>query len=164
MVLSFGFLAVLTERVFLSRRDRVQMWAEKEFRNLNRLHAAGVRCPRPLLLKVAPAAMQVPRRRCLFPGLGRTQPPARQGHVLAMEFVGYNGTAAAKLKHAGLDGPGWERAYEESLEIVRALFQARAPPSPPPRPAPCAPLAERCRENMAHRRLRGGGGRRRPAS
>jgi hypothetical protein len=79
-----------------------------------------------------------------------------------MEFVGYNGTAAAKLKHAGLDEPGWESAYEESLGIVRALFQA--PPPPPPRPAPCAPLAERCRGNMAHRRLRGGGGRRRPAS
>ena len=61
MVLWFGVLAGLTERVFLSRRDRVQMWAEKEFRNLNRLHAAGVRCPRPLLLKVAPAAMQVPQ-------------------------------------------------------------------------------------------------------
>ena len=30
---------------------RVRMWAEKEFRNLNRLYTSGVRCPKPLLIK-----------------------------------------------------------------------------------------------------------------
>ncbi|KAJ1479697.1 RIO1 family-domain-containing protein, partial [Baffinella frigidus] len=78
-------------------RKMVKMWAEKEFRNLNRLYTSGVRCPRPLLIK---------------------------SHVLVMEFIGANGTAASKLKHADLDDQGWMDAYEETVAIMRALFQA----------------------------------------
>jgi len=40
---------------------QVKMWAEKEARNLSRMHEAGIRCPKPLLLR---------------------------NHVLAMTFIG----------------------------------------------------------------------------
>ena len=52
-------------------RKMVKLWAEKEFRNLSRLHAAGIRCPQPVHLRL---------------------------HVLVMEFVGLNGVAAPRLK------------------------------------------------------------------
>ena len=32
----------------------VQLWAEKEMRNLRRLQAAGIPCPEPVLLKLGP--------------------------------------------------------------------------------------------------------------
>lgn len=47
------------------------MWAEKELRNLTRLHAAGIRCPKPHLLRM---------------------------HVLVMDFIGQDGVAALRLK------------------------------------------------------------------
>ena len=43
------------------------MWAEKEMRNLRRLEAAGIRCPRVLFLRA---------------------------HILLMEFIGKNGWCA----------------------------------------------------------------------
>jgi hypothetical protein len=50
----------------------VKMWAEKEFRNLNRLQAAGIASPKPVLLRQ---------------------------HVLVMTFIGYSGgIAAPRLK------------------------------------------------------------------
>lgn len=52
-------------------RKMVKMWAEKELRNLARLHAAGIRCPKPLQLRT---------------------------HVLVMEFIGQQGVAALRLK------------------------------------------------------------------
>ena len=52
-------------------RKMVQMWAEKEMRNLARLHAAGIRCPQPLQLRL---------------------------HVLVMDFIGVGGVAALRLK------------------------------------------------------------------
>ena len=33
-------------------RKMVKMWAEKEMRNLARLHAAGIPCPKPLQLRM----------------------------------------------------------------------------------------------------------------
>ena len=52
-------------------RKMVKLWAEKEFRNLSRLKAAGIRCPQPVHLRM---------------------------HVLVMEFVGSHGVAAPRLK------------------------------------------------------------------
>ncbi len=52
-------------------RKMVKLWAEKEFRNLSRLKAAGIRCPAPVHLRM---------------------------HVLVMEFVGTLGVAAPRLK------------------------------------------------------------------
>ena len=49
----------------------VKMWAEKEMRNLARLHSAGIRCPKPVQLRM---------------------------HVLVMDFIGQNSVAAPRLK------------------------------------------------------------------
>lgn len=52
-------------------RKMVKMWAEKEFRNLNRLQQAGIPSPKPALLRQ---------------------------HVLVMDFIGTDGVAAPRLK------------------------------------------------------------------
>lgn len=52
-------------------RKMVKMWAEKEMRNLARLYAAGIRCPKPIQLRM---------------------------HVLVMDFIGLDGVAALRLK------------------------------------------------------------------
>ena len=53
----------------------VQVWAEKELRNLKRLQVAGIPSPRPIMLK---------------------------SHVLLMTFIGTNGSASPRLKDATL--------------------------------------------------------------
>lgn len=77
-------------------RKMVKMWAEKEMRNLFRLHSAGIPCPRPVQLRL---------------------------HVLAMEFLGKDGVAAPRLKDAGLPPPRLRRAYTECVILVRNLYQ-----------------------------------------
>lgn len=77
-------------------RKMVKMWAEKEMRNLARLHTAGIPCPRPLHLRL---------------------------HVLVMEFLGKDGVAAPRLKDAGLPPARMRRAYTEVVLIVRMLYQ-----------------------------------------
>jgi len=52
-------------------RKMVRTWAEKEMRNLVRMHSAGLPVPAPILLR---------------------------GHVLLMDFIGKEGWPAAKLK------------------------------------------------------------------
>lgn len=49
----------------------VRTWAEKEMRNLTRMHSVQLPVPEPILLR---------------------------GHVLVMEFIGHEGWAAPKLK------------------------------------------------------------------
>lgn len=49
----------------------VKTWAEKEMRNLVRMHTANLPVPEPILLR---------------------------GHVLVMDFIGHEGWAAPKLK------------------------------------------------------------------
>lgn len=56
-------------------RKMVKVWAEKEMRNLVRLAAAGIRCPRAHLLQM---------------------------HVLVMSFIGTGAVAAPRLKDAQL--------------------------------------------------------------
>ena len=77
-------------------RKMVKMWAEKEMRNLSRLHTAGIPCPRPVQLRL---------------------------HVLAMEFLGKEGVAAPRLKDAGLPPSRLRRAYTECVLLVRNLYQ-----------------------------------------
>lgn len=77
-------------------RKMVKMWAEKEMRNLLRLHAAGIPCPKPVQLRL---------------------------HVLVMEFLGNAGTAAPRLKDAGLPPARMRRAYTEVILILRTLYQ-----------------------------------------
>ncbi|KJH44592.1 RIO1 family protein [Dictyocaulus viviparus] len=57
-------------------RKMVALWAEKEMRNLLRMHEAGLPVPKPFLLK---------------------------GHVVMMEFIGHDGWPAPLLKDAALN-------------------------------------------------------------
>lgn len=82
-------------------RKMVKQWAEKEFRNLRRLHAAGIACPEPLMLKL---------------------------HVLVMEFLGdKRGYAFPRLRDARLTGDDvdeqWRNLYIQLLGIMRRLYQ-----------------------------------------
>ena len=77
-------------------RKMVKLWAEKEMRNLLRIHAAGIPCPKPHQLRL---------------------------HVLVMEFLGTDGVAAPRLKDAGLPLQRMRRAYTEVVILVRAMYQ-----------------------------------------
>jgi RIO kinase 1 len=84
-----------------NNRKMVQLWAEKEFRNLKRLHAAGIPCPQPLVLKL---------------------------HVLVMGFLGdKRGYAYPRLRDARLTGEDvdeqWRSLYIQLLGIMRRLYQ-----------------------------------------
>ncbi|KAK0667922.1 RIO1 family-domain-containing protein [Cercophora samala] len=84
-----------------NNREMVKQWAEKEFRNLKRLHAAGIPCPEPLELK---------------------------SHVLVMEFLGNKrGYAFPRLRDATLSDEGtenpWRPVYIQLLGIMRRLFR-----------------------------------------
>ena len=76
-------------------RKMVQTWAEKEMRNLVRLHGAGVPCPKPLLLR---------------------------SHVLLMEFLGRDGWPAPRLKDAALSESKARELYRSVLVSVRKMY------------------------------------------
>lgn len=77
-------------------RKMVRLWAEKEMRNLNRLHNCGVPCPKPFVLR---------------------------GHVLVMEFMGENGWPSPKLKDAQLSDGKARELYLECILAMRKLYQ-----------------------------------------
>eukprot|EP00898_Chlorokybus_atmophyticus_P005913 jgi/Chlat1/6322/Chrsp44S05894 len=77
-------------------RKMVKTWAEKEMRNLMRLNAAGVRSPRPVLLRM---------------------------HVLVMTFVGDSGWAAPRLKDAELTAAQLRESYVECILAARTMYQ-----------------------------------------
>lgn len=76
-------------------RKMVQTWAEKEMRNLVRIHNAGIPSPKPLLLK---------------------------SHVLVMEFLGQDGWPAPRLKDAGLSASKARELYRQVLLNVRSMY------------------------------------------
>ncbi|KXL51496.1 MAG: hypothetical protein FE78DRAFT_135686 [Acidomyces sp. 'richmondensis'] len=87
-----------------SNRAMVKVWAEKEFRNLRRLHSAGIPCPEPVYLKA---------------------------HVLVMSFLGNSkGWPSPRLRdfeftgseEQGLDGK-WRDIYIMLLGYVRRMYQ-----------------------------------------
>lgn len=77
-------------------RKMVKMWAEKELRNLARLHAAGIRCPKPLQLRT---------------------------HVLVMEFIGQQGVAALRLKVQSCFHP---KAFADNKAAIRYFSSGNA--------------------------------------
>ncbi|KAL2019038.1 hypothetical protein VTK56DRAFT_10142 [Thermocarpiscus australiensis] len=84
-----------------NNRKMVKLWAEKEFRNLRRLHAAGIPCPEPLVLKL---------------------------HVLVMNFLGdRRGYAYPRLRDARFTGDDvdrqWRSLYIQLLGTMRRLYQ-----------------------------------------
>ncbi|KAA8910283.1 RIO1 family-domain-containing protein [Sphaerosporella brunnea] len=81
-----------------NHRSMVKLWAEKELRNLKRLHVAGLPCPEPLHLRL---------------------------HVLVMEFLGdKKGWPAPRLRDAGIQGEEeWDRCYLEMVSIMWRMYQ-----------------------------------------
>ncbi|RYP31507.1 hypothetical protein DL767_005730 [Monosporascus sp. MG133] len=84
-----------------NNRKMVKQWAEKEFRNLRRIHGAGIACPEPIQLKL---------------------------HVLVMDFLGdRRGYAYPRLRDANIEAEGgeelWKRLYIQLLGIMRRMYQ-----------------------------------------
>ena len=86
-----------------SNRAMVKVWAEKEYRNLRRLHAAGIPCPEPIYLKA---------------------------HVLVMSFLGSSkGWSAPRLRDVQFDADEaevvtrWRDLYIDLLCYVRKMYQ-----------------------------------------
>jgi RIO kinase 1 len=77
-------------------RKMVKTWAEKEMRNLRRLHAAGIPSPEPVLLK---------------------------NHILVMQFIGANGWPAPRLKDAHLSDRRLAECYWHCVRYMRRMFQ-----------------------------------------
>lgn len=76
-------------------RKMVRLWAEKEMRNLTRLHSNGIPCPRPIMLR---------------------------SHVLLMEFIGVEGWPSPKLKDVQLSEGKARELYMECVLIMRTLY------------------------------------------
>ncbi|KAI1754154.1 RIO1 family-domain-containing protein [Xylaria castorea] len=84
-----------------NNRKMVKLWAEKEFRNLRRIHSAGIACPEPIQLKL---------------------------HVLVMDFLGdRRGWAYPRLRDANIPAEEaeqtWSALYIQLLGIMRRLYQ-----------------------------------------
>ncbi|MCJ1336857.1 protein kinase rio1 [Bachmanniomyces sp. S44760] len=84
-----------------NNRAMVKVWAEKEMRNLKRIHASGIPCPEPISLRL---------------------------HVLVMSFVGNSrGTPAPRLKDVELEGEDiesrWRALYLELIGYIRIMYQ-----------------------------------------
>lgn len=85
-----------------NNRAMVKVWAEKEFRNLKRLHQAGIPCPEPIYLRL---------------------------HVLVMGFLGdKKGWAAPRLRDVELQGEDpdeqWRVLYLQMLGLIKRMYQA----------------------------------------
>lgn len=76
-------------------RKMVRTWAEKEMRNLSRIHAAGLPCPKPIVLR---------------------------SHVLVMDFVGKDGWPAPKLKDVALSESKARELYRDCVVMMRRLY------------------------------------------
>lgn len=84
-----------------NNRKMVKLWAEKEYRNLRRIHTAGIPCPEPITLKL---------------------------HVLVMGFLGdKKGWAYPRLRDATLTGDDvdqqWRSLYIQLLGVMRKMYQ-----------------------------------------
>ncbi|QUC64929.1 serine protein kinase RIO [Nitrosopumilus sp. K4] len=73
-------------------KNLVHLWAKKEFRNLSQSHEAGIPVPRPLYVT---------------------------NNVLAMEFIGDNGSPAKLLLESEVD----ENDYHQSILIIKQFYQ-----------------------------------------
>ena len=77
-------------------RKMVQTWAEKEMRNLIRIHKSGLPCPEPIQLR---------------------------SHVLVMRFIGKNGLPAPRLEKAPLTEAKSRDLYMQCVKMVRILYR-----------------------------------------
>ena len=72
-------------------KNLVYLWAKKEFRNLSQCYEVGIPVPRPLYVT---------------------------NNVLAMDFIGENGTPAKSLLDSSVD----ENDYKQAITIVKDLY------------------------------------------
>ncbi len=77
-------------------RKMVKLWAEKELRNLRRLEAANIPCPRAIVLR---------------------------NHVLVMQFIGEDGQAARRLKDAEISADRYTDMYNQCVHLMRTMYQ-----------------------------------------
>ncbi|XP_034284998.1 serine/threonine-protein kinase RIO1 [Pantherophis guttatus] len=77
-------------------RKMVRTWAEKEMRNLTRLHTAQIPCPEPIMLR---------------------------SHVLVMGFIGKNDMPAPLLKNAQLSESKARELYLQVIQYMRRMYQ-----------------------------------------
>ncbi|XP_042320591.1 serine/threonine-protein kinase RIO1 [Sceloporus undulatus] len=77
-------------------RKMVKTWAEKEMRNLTRLHTAQIPCPEPIMLR---------------------------SHVLLMGFIGKNDMPAPLLKNAQLSESKARELYLQVIQYMRRMYQ-----------------------------------------
>lgn len=75
-------------------RKMVQLWAEKEMRNLRRMHTAGIAVPTPVV----------------------------RHNVLVMSFLGRDGWPAPRLKDAELGPAKWDELYVQCVKTMRTMF------------------------------------------
>jgi RIO kinase 1 len=73
----------------------VRTWAEKEFRNLNRLFQSNIKCPEPIFLR---------------------------SHVLVMRFMGEDGFPAPLLKDANINESQARKLYLDCVKIVHRIY------------------------------------------
>ena len=76
-------------------RKMVRTWAEKECRNLKRMHAAGIPCPEVEILRQ---------------------------HVLVMSFIGKDGWPAPRLKDANISVDTARGLYVDLIKMMRVMF------------------------------------------
>lgn len=77
-------------------RKLVQTWAEKEMRNLSRIHQSGLPCPKPHVLK---------------------------SHILVMDMIGDNDQPAPLLKNAQIDdNVKYCELYRKLITYMRRLY------------------------------------------
>ncbi|OWF56157.1 Serine/threonine-protein kinase RIO1 [Mizuhopecten yessoensis] len=76
-------------------RKMVKTWAEKEMRNLIRIHQSGILCPEPVFLR---------------------------SHVLVMDFIGTDGWPAPLLKDCDLSDSKARELYLQCIHMVRTLY------------------------------------------
>ncbi len=78
-----------------STRALISAWAQKEFKNLELAHSAGVRVPKPIYV---------------------------EGNVLLMEFIGEGGVPAPLMRDVELRNP--MRVYERLIAHLGALYKS----------------------------------------
>lgn len=74
--------------------SNIKLWVEKEYRNLCRVHGAGVPCPQPLYVR---------------------------HNLLLMSLIGEPDLPAPQLRNVGLNTAHWQCAFEQTMQIVHDL-------------------------------------------
>jgi len=79
---------------YKNRRDIIEEWAKKEYKNLELLHQANVRAPRPI--------------KCVH-------------NILLMEYIGDASKPAPMLKHVSLRNP--QKVFDELITFIKRMYR-----------------------------------------